>query len=144
VGVAAVTVPVSWPDGEPRPFALAVPGGVLEIHAHDFCSTRYPGLPPVDAAPHDTDAYRARARSLGYRDDTAAMSREHEAAHHLMARLLGLPYSPTMYGIALHAAAEGPYWPAWRDEECAVLALQRFARSAGVDLAERAFGSDPG
>jgi hypothetical protein len=99
VGLAAVTVPVDWPAGEPRPFALAVPGGVLEMHAHDFCSTRYPGLPPVDAAPHDTDEYRARAVSLGYRADISAMSREHEAAHHLLAWLLGLPYSPTLSGV---------------------------------------------
>lgn len=141
-----MTVPVTWPEGEPRPFALPVPGGVFEVHSHPFCSTRYPGLPPVDACPHDTDEYRARAISLGYRSDTAAMSREHEAAHHLLASLLGLPNSPTMYGIALHAAAEGPFWPAWGHEEAAVLALQRYARSAGVDLVARAvetFGSEP-
>jgi hypothetical protein len=133
-----VTVPVDWSDGEPRPFALAVPGGVLELHAHGLTTTRYPGLPPVDACAQDTDEYRARAISLGYRSDTGAMSREHEAAHHLLARLLGLATSPTMYGLALQAAAEGPYWPAWRVEEAAVLALQRYARSAGVDLVERA------
>jgi hypothetical protein len=116
------------------------------MHAHDFCSTRYPGLPPVDAAPHDTDEYRARAVSLGYRADISAMSREHEAAHHLLARLLGLPYSPTLYGVALQADCQGPFWPAWGHEEACVLALQRYARSAGVDLVARAvetFGSDP-
>lgn len=141
----AGAVPVSWPDGQPRPFALPVPGGVLELHAHGLTTTRYPGLPPVDACAQDSDEYRARAVSLGYGDDTARMSREHELGHALLAHLLGLASSPTMYGIALHGAAEGPYWPAWRDEEACVLALQRYARSAGVDLVARAvalFGSD--
>jgi hypothetical protein len=133
-----VTVPIDHPLGEPAPFAIRVPGGVLEVHGHDFVSTRYPGLPPIDACPHDTDEYRAQARELGYGDDTAAMCREHETAHHLLAALLRLPCSPTMRGLALHAAGIGPLWPGWREEEAAVLALQAFARACGVDLVKLA------
>lgn len=131
-------MPATWPDGHPRPFALTAPGGVVELHAHGLTTTRYPGLPPVDALAQDSDEYRARAVSLGYGDDTACMSREHELGHALLARLLGLPYSPTLYGLALHADAQGPYWPSWRTEEASVLALQRYARAAGVDLVARA------
>lgn len=117
--------------------AVPVPGGVLEVADHAFCTTLYPGLPAIDAAPQDTDEYRARAVSLGYGDDTAAMSKDHEAGHHLLAGLLGLPCSPTMRGIALHAAGIGPRWPRWREEEAAVLALQAYARACGVSLLER-------
>jgi hypothetical protein len=133
-----VTVLVSWPEGDPRPFALAAPGCIVEMHAHGLTATRFPGLAPVDALPEDTGEYRARAVSLGYGGDTARMSREHELGHALLAHLLGLPCSPTMRGIALRETGVGPFWPAWRDEEACVLALQRYARSAGVDLVARA------
>lgn len=129
-----MTVPIDHPGGEPRPFAVPVPGGVVELHASGLTTTRYPGLAPVDAVAQDSDEYRARALALGYGDDTALMSREHEMSHHLLARLLGLPCSPTMRGIALHATGIGPYWPAWGKEEAAVLALQAYARAAGVSL----------
>src|SRR6185312_3200388 len=87
----------------------------------------------VPACPEDTDAYRQRARDLGYGDDTALMSREHEVAHSLLAALLGLDESPTMRGVA-----DDDFWPYWHAEEAAVLGLQAFARAAGVDLIEAA------
>lgn len=58
------------------------------------------------------------------------MSRDHELGHALLAHWLGLPHSPTLKGVA-----SGRYWPHWQVEESAVLALQRYARLAGVDLA---------
>lgn len=92
--------------------------------------TTLPDGAVVMAAPHDTDEYRSRAYDLGYGDDTARMAVEHDLAHVLVAELLGLPESP-----ALRAAAGGSP-PAWLTdrEEHAVLALQLFANSAGVDL----------
>lgn len=132
-----MSVPVLHPLGEPAPFALRVPGGVVELHAHGLTVTRLHGLPPVEAVPHDTEEYRARARSLGYPDDPAGlacMSRDHELCHSLAAVWLGLPMSPTMRGIALRQAGIGPWFLGWREEEALVLAAQRFARLCDVDL----------
>lgn len=133
-------VRVEHSAGEPAPFALPVPGGVVELHAHGLTVTRYPTLAPVDALAQDTDEYRARALALGYGEDAGLMSREHELGHHLLAGLLRLPCSPTMRGLALVATGIGPHWPAWRKEEAAVLALQAYARAAGVSLVEIAGG----
>ncbi|WP_342643461.1 hypothetical protein [Rhodoligotrophos ferricapiens] len=57
------------------------------------------------------------------------MSRDHEATHHLLATWLGLPHSPTLYGVAAKQT-----YPDWMLEEAAVLAIQAFARANGVDL----------
>jgi hypothetical protein len=92
----------------------------------------------VPAVPQDNDEYRARAEALGYGDDTALMSREHEIGHALLAVWLGQPYSPTLFGVAT-----GQHWPHWHDEEAAVLALQRYARVLGVDLVRVAERRDP-
>ena len=68
------------------------------------------------------------AARLGY-PNADAMNREHDAFHSLLAHWLGLPCSPT-----LHAAASGRRYPHWREEEDAVLAVQRFALAAGIDI----------
>lgn len=57
------------------------------------------------------------------------MNRTHDLAHSLLAYWLGLRCSPS-----LQAAAEGQRYPHWREEEAAVLALQRFAKAANIDL----------
>jgi hypothetical protein len=87
----------------------------------------------VVAFPEDNDPYRERAKSLGYGNDTALMSREHEVTHHLLAHWLGLPHSPTMMSIAISNVFKD-----WRTEEAAVLSIQAFARLMKVDLLEAA------
>ena len=86
----------------------------------------------VLGTPHDTDAYRATARQLGYGDDTLAMCRDHDPLHALLAQWLGLEAS-----YALRQAA-GLLHPADAEkaaaEETAVLAVQRFMRVAGGRL----------
>jgi hypothetical protein len=86
----------------------------------------------VLGAPHDTDAYRATARQLGYGDDTLAMCRDHDPLHALLAGWLGLEVS---YGMLDGA---GRLDPADAEkaaaEEAAVLAVQRFMRLAGGTL----------
>jgi hypothetical protein len=132
-----MTVPVDHPFGEPETFAIRVPGGVAELHAHGLTVTRLRGFVPVDAVPHDTDEYRARARSLGYPDDAAGllrMSREHELFHSVVAAWFDLPMSPTMRGIALREAGIGPWFLGWREEEALVLAAQKFARLVDADI----------
>jgi hypothetical protein len=103
-------------------------GADIEMHDDGLTVTRYPEG-EVPACAQDTDAYRRQSCDLGYGSDTARMSREHELAHHVLAWLRGLPCSPTMMGLAI-----GQYAANWRQEEAQVLALQAFARSAGIDL----------
>lgn len=116
---------------------IPVPGGVLELHDDGLTVTRYAGGLDVPARAHATPEYRRRALEHGYGGDVDLMSREHEAAHHLLARLLGLAHSPTLMGVVAR-----PHWWGWQKEEGAVLALQRYARAVGVDLVERLAASD--
>lgn len=108
---------------------LRLAGATIELHLDGLTVTRYPGIGDVPARPQDDDEYRARAAALGYGDDTLAMSRDHEMVHHILAAVLGLPYSPTLMGVAT-----GRFCEHWQAEEAAVLGVQRFARLAGVDL----------
>lgn len=115
--------------------SIRLGSSVLELHDSGLTVTRLAGGAEIPAWPQDDAAYRARALELGYGDETGLMSREHEVAHTLLAHLLGLPESPTLRGVA-----DGSFWPHWRAEEAAVLALQAYARAAGVslvDVAER-------
>lgn len=99
----------------------------VEFHDSGLTVTKY-GDREIKAWPEDTDEYRARAASLGY-GDVFSMSREHEVTHHMLAEWLGLGFSPT-----LTAVSAGDRDPVWHLEEAAVLAIQAFARSRGVDL----------
>ncbi len=60
------------------------------------------------------------------------MNRGHDLAHSLLADLLGLPASPTLKAVA--GRPYTPYYEWWWVEERAVLALQAYAKVAGVDL----------
>lgn len=114
---------------------IRLAGAEIELHDTPLTVTRYPEG-EVPAYPQATDSYSSRARELGYGADVDRMSREHELGHHLISHLLGLPCSPTMMGLAI-----GKHAACWREEENAVLALQKLARMVGVDLvqiAERA------
>jgi hypothetical protein len=107
--------------------------GSTEIDLHDdgLTVTRLADGAEIPARAQEDNAYIERALLLGYGTDTAAMSREHEVCHSLLAAWLGLPESPTLRGVA-----DGSFWPHWHLEEAAVLAIQAFARAAGVDLVE--------
>jgi hypothetical protein len=85
----------------------------------------------IPAVAQDDAAYLTRAGELGYGTDVETMSREHELGHSILAHLLGLPESPTLRGVA-----DSRFWPHWRAEEAAVLALQAYARAAGVNLVD--------
>jgi hypothetical protein len=119
----------------PETFRLA--GSEIEMETSGLTTTLFGDGSFVKAWPGDSAEDRARAVSLGYAKDDAAlswdhlvaMSRDHEIGHALLAHWLGLPHSPTLTGVA-----SGRYWPHWQAEEAVVLALQRYARLAGVDL----------
>jgi hypothetical protein len=127
-----------------RPLAsLRIGHSTFEVWP-DSLRTILPDGSQVTAAPEDTAAYRERARLMGYGDDTFRMSLDHELAHSLVADLLGLDESPALLRVA---HGEGPTAETNLEED-AVLALQRFAVAAGVDLlsaaARHARRSGPG
>lgn len=66
------------------------------------------------------------ARELGYGDDVAAMTREHDPLHAWLTDQLGMPHSVSLMGAA---GCEVDAELATLEEE-AVLAVQRFARAA--------------
>jgi hypothetical protein len=66
------------------------------------------------------------------------MNLTHDLTHSLLAKWLGLPYSPTLRGVATR-----DIYPHHAEEEAAVLAIQRFARLAGVSLLGLARGEKP-
>lgn len=67
-----------------------------------------------------------------YQMTATEMNRTHDLVHNLLAIMLGLNHSPTLNGVA-HKDTEG-YYPWWWVEERAVLAVQAYAKVAGVDL----------
>jgi hypothetical protein len=85
----------------------------------------------VLAVAHDTAEYAATAARLGYGADVEKLNRDHDIVHSLLAHWLGLPASPALSGAAREA--EGTELTG--AEEDAVMAIQRFANLAGIDLA---------
>lgn len=112
-----------------RPAVYVLGGTVFEVWP-DSVRTILPDGYTVPAAPEDTPEYRATAERLGYGTDTLAMSRDHEALHNWLCHALGLQYSPTMARVA-HGLGGSDLTAL---EEDIVLAIQRFARAAGVDV----------
>ena len=103
---------------------------VIEIH-DGWTMTRFDDGCEVHAR-HDDCQQRGQAKTaadLGY-PDVATMSREHDLARALLAHWLGLAYSPVLSTVALAMPQREDWWK----EEAAVLALQRYAVSQGLDL----------
>lgn len=104
-------------------------GNVLVTYHDGYLRTILPTGEIVHAIAHHDESYAATARRLGYLD-VEMLNRDHDLVHSLLAHWLGMPCSP-----ALQAAASGA-----RDteltgaEEDAVMAIQRFANLAGIDL----------
>lgn len=81
----------------------------------------------IEGRPHDTDAYRATARDLGYGADTTSMCRQHDPTHAAFCDWLGVGDSPALLCTAgLRKEDEIS-----RAEEAAVLAIQLFMRLSG-------------
>jgi len=88
--------------------------------------TRYPDGTEVHAHPNHRPDDEKRAAALGY-PDVEAMTLDHDVLHERLARAAGLPYSPTLYGLA-HGQPAPPALAAL--EEAAVLAYARFVNAA--------------
>lgn len=108
-------------DEEPLPTMTGV-----AIHKHGTTVTLPCGA-VIEGRPHDTDAYRATARQLGYSDDTLAMCRDHDSLHARLCDWLGVESYALREaaGIAVDAEIAAA-------EEAAVLAVQKFMRLAGA------------
>lgn len=106
---------------------------VVEIWDRDCVRTTLPDGAEVVAAPEPTASYRAKAEGLGYGADSMRMCVEHEVTHSALAAWLGLPESPTLGRVA---RGQGDSVLTGLEED-AVLALQRFANAAGVNLLGR-------
>lgn len=98
----------------------------LEIEP-GFCRTVFFNGKSVDACPQDNDEYRQRALELGYGDDTAAMSLQHEAAHTFLSEKMRLEFSPTLWIVA-HSRTDYDRKQVGA-EEAMVLAFQRYCRT---------------
>jgi hypothetical protein len=89
----------------------------------------------VVGQPEDTDAYRHTAQTHGYGADTLSLCIEHEVMHVALADWLGVSDSPTMKAVRTNRLTDD--LPFRTLEEAAVLAVQRYARAAGIDLVKR-------
>jgi hypothetical protein len=103
----------------------------IELHADGLTVTRFLDGASVPALAHDTQDYLERARAIGYGDDVASMSREHEIAHSLLGYLLTGGPSPVLWRVGHGLPDEEPDGGA---EEAVVMALQRLARMRGISL----------
>ncbi len=67
---------------------------------YSYTETVFQDGTKVTAVPQDRDEYRETARRLGYGDDTARCSREHELMHTWLAEKMRQPYSATLWAVA--------------------------------------------
>lgn len=91
----------------------------------------FAGGDQVLGEPEDTEGYRDTAQRYGYGADTLALCIDHEIMHIAIGQWLGVE-SPTMN--AIRGKRMGENFILRSLEESAVLALQQYARAAGVNL----------
>lgn len=115
--------------------SLSLPFGdtIVHVYPNSTCIIFSDGS-TVPGAPEDTDAYRATALKHGYGDDTLRLCQEHEVMHIALCHWLGID-SPTM--TLLRNGDDENLHQLNGLEEAAVLAIQHFARVAGVDIVAR-------
>jgi len=94
--------------------------GSVIVTGPDFCVTTLPNGAEVHA--HISEDTARMAQELGYGDDVAALTREHDALHSKLMDWLGQPYS---YSLMRAAGYENIDWGIAVQEELAVLAIQR-------------------
>lgn len=123
------------PDGRSVRFIESVTLGETSVDFYDIgVDTVLPDGTNVWAEPQGSEGYRHMARDLGYGEDTLEMCREHELGHSVLAALMGMPYSPTMWGLT-----HPPHNPHYKEEEAVVLSLQRYCRVMGTKMIELAW-----
>lgn len=102
--------------------------GTVQRIFRTWIETDIPGLNTLYAIPRADQ--HATARDLGYGSDIDALTRDHDFLHAWLADKMDLPVS-----LALSMAAKGEVGCCSAAlEEAAVLAIQRYAKAAGVDV----------
>jgi hypothetical protein len=89
--------------------------------------THFPGGAELHAHANYDDESRLQADKLGYGsgdEGVEAMTRDHDVFHSLLAEARGLPYSPTLFGVATNDPVDPEYA---HEEECIVFLMQRLA-----------------
>jgi hypothetical protein len=113
----------------PKPLRTVVhANGTVQCIFATWVETDIPGLPTLHACPMVEQQETAAA--LGY-DDVDALTRDHDFLHAWLADVLGLDASFSLT-LSASGAADPDIAAA---EEAAVMALQRFARLARVEVA---------
>lgn len=107
-------------------FTVAIGSSVVSV-SRGWTETTFSDGSSLSARHDEQPGQRQTAAELGC--SVERMNREHDLTHSLLAAWLGLGQSPTLYGVAV-----GEKYPLHDLEEAAVLAIQRFAIAAGVDL----------
>jgi hypothetical protein len=112
-------------------------GETTVVIDHDSVTTCYDDGSSVYACPDGTPLQDAIAKSLGYGEGPealAAMTRDHDTLHTLVASARGWGKSKTLHAVAHHAET-GKYAPKeiTDDEEAIVMLIQRLLN---VGLAE--------
>lgn len=97
---------------------------VFRMWRADYVETLFRDGSTVPAAPQSDGPYRERAELLGYGKDTAAMMREHELLHTVLAQAAGLPHSPTLWAVAHPNDPSNPPLHELHEEEARVLHAQ--------------------
>ncbi len=105
---------------------LTLANGTRILSRRGRCIVALPGGPIVRARANADSA--GSAEVLGYGGDVAAMTEAHDALHARLCDWLGLS---TSYSLSMAAGLETDARLAAL-EEGAVMAVQRFARAAGV------------
>ena len=99
------------------------PNGTRALIGRDWCATILPTGHVVRARPNAESPHMAF--ELGYADDVAALTREHDVLHSELASVAGLPFS-----LGLAQAAGLPVSSKLASlEESAVLAVQKFTQA---------------
>jgi len=109
---------------------IAFSNGTRVVIGPSWAVTTLPSGRELHAHPDGSEAQAGTARKLGYGDDVAALTREHDLIHSALCDWLGLPAS-----YALSEAAGEPSDPTLAElEERAVMAVQAFIRRSGGRL----------
>jgi hypothetical protein len=110
--------------------------GAVSIECDEaFTVTRFGDGRSVVADHAEQPGQAATAADMGI--SVEEMNRGHDLTHSLLAFWLGLPHSPTLHGVAT-----GHHYEHHAIEEAAVLAVQLWAKVAGVDLIKTATRAD--
>jgi hypothetical protein len=99
--------------------------GTVVQHGPGWCITRLPCGATVRARANADSA--ASAQALGYGDDVAAMTRDHDYLHAVLCDRLGVPSHSLRLAAGLDHDAQLAAL-----EEAAVCAVTRWGRAAGV------------